>query len=96
MFIVYGGEKCSYCTKAKMLLDLRGKEYQYFDIYGQCNGAGEGECETPLTYRDQLFTLMQDMGLPLPRSIPQCFEVVNGEMQYVGGFDALKEYLVES
>jgi glutaredoxin len=88
MFIVYGGEKCSYCTKAKMLLDMREKEYQYYDIYNQCNGAEEG-----ITYRDQLFTLMQDMGLPLPRSIPQCFMVAHGELVYVGGFDALKKYV---
>ena len=90
MFIVYGGEKCSYCTKAKTLLDMREKEYQYYDIYDQCNGAEEG-----VTYRDQLFTLMQDMGLPLPRSIPQIFVVNGSEMEYIGGFDNLKEYLGE-
>jgi len=88
MFIVYGGEKCSYCTKAKMLLDMREKDYQYYDIYDQCNGA-----EEDVTYRDQLLTLMQDMGLPLPRSIPQCFVVNGGEMEYIGGFDNLKAYL---
>ena len=94
MFIVYGGEKCSYCQQAKMLLDMREKEYQYYDIYDQCNGAEDG-CKTPLTYRDQLFTLMQDMELPLPRSIPQCFVVNGGEMEYIGGFDNLKAYLGE-
>lgn len=90
MFIVYGGEKCSYCTKAKMLLDMREKEYQYYDVCAQCNGAKEG-----VTYRDQLFTLMQDMGLPPPRSIPQCFVMNGSEMEYIGGFDKLEEYLGE-
>ena len=90
MFIVYGGEKCSYCTKAKMLLDMREKDYQYYDIYDQCNEAEEG-----VTYRDQLFTLMQGMELPLPRSIPQIFVVNGSEMEYIGGFDNLKEYLGE-
>jgi len=90
MFIVYGGEKCSYCTKAKMLLDMREKEYQYFDIYDEVQGDKKG-----MTYRDMLFTLMQDMGLPLPRSIPRCFVVNGSEMEYIGGFDNLKAYLGE-
>ena len=90
MFIVYGGEKCSYCTKAKMLLDMREKDYQYFDIYDEVQADKKG-----MTYRDMLFTLMQDMGLPLPRSIPQCFVVNGSEMEYIGGFDKLEEYLGE-
>jgi len=89
MFIVYGGEKCSYCTKAKMLLDMREKEYQYFDIYDQVKG------DESLTYRDELFNIMTFQGLPLPRSIPQIFIEKEEELQYIGGFDKLEEYLGE-
>lgn len=89
MFIVYGGEKCSYCTKAKMLLDMREKEYQYFDIYDRVKG------DESLTYRDELFNIMTFQGLPLPRSIPQIFIETEEELQYIGGFDKLEEYLGE-
>ena len=61
MFIVYGGEKCSYCTKAKMLLDMREKDYQYFDIYDQCNGAEDG-CDDCSQARHRHHDLRADIG----------------------------------
>ena len=32
MFKVYGKENCQFCTKAKLLLDMKAKEYEYIDI----------------------------------------------------------------
>ena len=32
MFKIYGKENCQFCTKAKLLLDMKSKEYEYVDI----------------------------------------------------------------
>jgi|AntDeeMinimDraft_6_1070357.scaffolds.fasta_scaffold03896_3 glutaredoxin len=32
MYIIYGKPTCSYCTKAKKLLERKGLEYTYVDI----------------------------------------------------------------
>jgi glutaredoxin 3 len=32
MYIIYGKPACSYCTKAKKLLERKGLDYRYVDI----------------------------------------------------------------
>lgn len=88
MFIVYGGEGCGYCVQAKKLLESKGVEFQYKDIYDKVP-SGEG------TYRDELFELMDKMNMPLPRSIPQCFVDTEDSLQYIGGFNELRKSLGE-
>ena len=82
MYIVYGKDGCSACLQACHALAMKGFDLQYKKL------GKDYEVE-------ELFQVTDEMGLPRPRTFPQCFEVVNGEMQYIGGFDALKDYLGE-
>ena len=65
MYLVIGRENCSYCDKAKDLLDSKGKEYVYVDIT-----SGD-------SVNDAVWTkfLKQDMGV---NRIPQVFQLVGG------------------
>ena len=57
MFIVYGKPDCPHCTEAKMLLDLKGAEYEYLQV------------GVDLT-KQELVSVMEVFGV-LPRSVPQ-------------------------
>lgn len=86
MYTVYGGANCTYCKQAVALLEMNGLDFQYKDVYDKVQ-SGEG------TYRDELFEIIKDMELPLPRSIPQIFLDAGGDFVYIGGFTELKKSL---
>lgn len=53
-FTVYGRPNCIFCDKAKALLDKKGAEYAYIDIYQDVAAKafvlGEGHTQVPQIY----------------------------------------------
>ena len=82
MYLVYGKDGCSACLQACHVLAMKGFDLEYKKL-------GK-DYEV-----DELFAVTDSMGLQRPRTFPQIFVVNNGEMEYIGGFDNLKEYLGE-
>jgi glutaredoxin len=77
MIIIYGKENCPQCNLAKLACDIRSVPYEYKLI---------GVDATP----DELTLLA---GVPI-RSAPVIFERADsGEMQYVGGYKELRQWL---
>ena len=93
MYTIYGGANCTYCKQAVALLEMKGLDLQYKDIYDELEGDGCSSCTATRTVRDELFELAQNMNLPLPRSIPQIFLDAVDDFVYVGGFSELKKSL---
>ena len=82
MYLVYGKDGCSACLQACHLLAMKG-----FDL---------GYKKLGKDYEvDELFEVTDGMCLPRPRTFPQIFVVNGSEMEYIGGFDNLKDYLGE-
>ena len=82
MYLVYGKDGCSACLQACHVLAMKGFDLEYKKL-------GK-DYEV-----DELFEVIDSMGLPRPRTFPQIFVVNGSEMEYIGGFDNLKEYLGE-
>jgi glutaredoxin len=65
MYLVIGRENCSYCDKAKDLLDAKGKEYVYVDITS-------GDSVNDAVWKK---FLTQDMEV---KTVPQVFQLIGG------------------
>lgn len=92
MYTIYGGANCTYCKQAVALLEMKGLDFQYKDIYDEVEDGGS-ICAATRTVRDELSELAQNMNLPLPRSIPQIFLDSENDFVYIGGFTELKKSL---
>lgn len=75
---VYGTPVCGYCVQAKRLLEVKGLEYEYFDLTKVDN--------------DEQDKLMETAGQQF-RTVPQIFTIESGQRTYVGGFTELNETL---
>lgn len=93
MYTIYGGANCTYCKQAVALLEMKGLDFQYKDIYDDVEGDGDSNCAATRTVRDELFELAHNMNIPLPRSIPQIFLDAGDDFVYIGGFTELKKSL---
>lgn len=80
MYTLYGKEDCSYCQRAKDLLDSKGIEYTYVDVR---------ENDANLT---EMMNRCQRVGFT-PRIVPQIF---TSEGNYVGGYTELHTKLTIS
>ena len=82
MYLVYGKDGCSACLQACHVLAMKGFDLKYKKLGKDYDV-------------EELFAVTEGMGLPRPRTFPQIFVVNGSEMEYIGGFDNLKEYLAE-
>ena len=82
MYIVYGKDGCSACLQACHLLVMKGEDLEYKKLGKDYDV-------------EELLAVTDSMGLQRPRTFPQIFVVNGDEMEYIGGFDNLKEYLGE-
>ncbi|MBV36231.1 MAG: glutaredoxin [Rickettsiales bacterium] len=56
MIEIYGAENCSYCQQAKQLCEMKGVEYEYYDINtGNYREAMMERLETPPRTIPQIF-----------------------------------------
>ena len=65
MYLVLGRQNCSYCEKAKQLLEERGHEYLYVDITS-------GDCIKDAHWKN---FLVDDLKV---KTVPQVFKLVEG------------------
>lgn len=76
---VIGKDACPYCVKAKNLLSALDESYSYYDISDV-----PGELKEPLkNVRDAGHT-----------TVPQIFQVKDGEMTHIGGYQELSETIL--
>ena len=73
---IYTKDECSYCRKAKELLDFLGEDYEEVNI------------KHP-EYRDELFTSLEYMGIQKPWTLPQ---VWGPDGYLPGGYEGLQKY----
>lgn len=80
---VYSKQQCPFCIKAKQLLDREQIEYDEHEV--GVNG---------LT-KHNIQTIVNKMGIDVEiKTVPQIFLKKDSEdLQYIGGFTELKEYL---
>lgn len=78
-YLVIGKEGCSYCTKAKELLELCDAEYEYRDVQ-QVNSSDVAKLEA---LAKQEF-----------RTVPQIFRLVDDKLTYVGGYSELSKTII--
>lgn len=79
-YIVYGKEDCSYCVKAKQLLEDCKQPHVYLDV----------------TVGDGMKKLLNDLALHdvVAKTVPQIFFKVGEDVnRYVGGFNELYDEL---
>lgn len=76
-YLIYGKENCTYCEAAKNLLDEKGKRYTYKQIGTDVS-------------KEDLVEYCREFGV-VPRTVPQIFCDSFGEMDYIGGFEELKQ-----
>lgn len=76
-FVVFGRPNCPYCDRAKMLLTERKVDFQYRDTV---DGSEFNE----------MCNWVGEATGAMPRTVPQIFEITDGESRYIGGFDDLK------
>lgn len=75
IYIIYGKAGCGYCLEAKRLLDSLDITYKYFDI----------------SFMDeQDKEVLQEIAGIKFRTVPQIFTLEDNNMDYVGGYKALK------
>jgi glutaredoxin 1 len=78
MYTIYGKPGCTYCTKAKALLDSKGIQYNYInvdDLYGESN-------------RRQIFTDFHDK-----IGTHSTFPLVFKDTVFIGGFTNLEVHV---
>ena len=74
---IYTKDGCSFCTKAKELLEFLGEEYE------------EANVKHP-EYRDELFSQLDYMGIAKPWTFPQIWHPKDGYLP--GGYEGLQKY----
>lgn len=90
MYTIYGKDNCPYCTQAEALLSSKGLSYQYVKV-GHASTIHSELC--PGITMESFVALFDEHGLSRPRTVPQIFLEGEGGVQYVGGFNQLKEML---
>lgn len=78
-YIVYGKTSCTYCEAAKNLLASKGEEFTYKQI-----GVD--------TTKEELIEVCQKFNV-VPRTVPQIFCDNGNVINYVGGYDALQNFI---
>lgn len=78
-YLIIGKEGCSYCTKAKELLELCDAEYEYRDVQ-EVNSSDVAKLEA---LAKQEF-----------RTVPQIFRLVDDKLTYVGGYSELSKQII--
>lgn len=79
MYTIYGKPNCPFCEKAKMLLSLKNKEFNYLSL------------DEDFT-RDDLLDVCRPFRV-LPKTMPQIFFKEEESVKYIGGFDQLEKQL---
>lgn len=78
-YIIFGKERCNYCTLAKALLDNNDIEYSYKDLVDEGNM--------------KLLLDLAEMSGVVVRTVPQIFIAENYKYSHLGGYRELKETL---
>ena len=74
-YMIYGTAGCGFCLEAKRLLDRLDIPYRYMDI-------------THMDEQDK--DVLQEIAGIQFRTVPQIFTLELNDMEYIGGYTALK------
>jgi len=76
MYIVIGGDTCPKCDMAKKLLDAKGEEYEYLDMFADKN-------------MERISEISHKSKMGVMKSIPQIVLEEDGFYTHVGGYNEL-------
>lgn len=77
MFVVYSKDGCTYCKKAKDLLEFLGETFEEFN------------CSDDPNYKLEMIERLQEEPIEPPYTFPQIWT----ENEYIGGYTELNKLL---
>ena len=80
MFEIYSKPGCSYCDKAKYLLNIRNLSYKEYVL-----DVGQEKDSTVSYYTVE----MLKEKVPGAKTVPQIFDITDGKNKHIGGYEAL-------
>jgi len=79
-YTIIGAPHCAYCESAKMLLRNNEYEFEYLDMQKMT----PADLDVYMSVADKPF-----------RTVPQVFVKAESSLQYIGGFEDLREHVQE-